>query len=517
MVEGPGGRGLRLLDRLRGEVEAASRAMEADPVRPLPEEVELGDVPLEYGYHSGAVWRDRGSRIVFSAELGDRLEAAVRREAFYLLMPRGADDVPQTMDLAWAYSGADRGWWERCTSRMPSAELPVYDAPRELGPLRGERLLGVLRAVLWGIRAADAAGRLDVKTYRWLLMAATGSRGIRLSRAESDVLRAILRDPLVRRRNLPERAGVSNPTVSRALRKLLGLGVISGPKLVNFSAMGLSTVVLTVPRTGRGEVEAISRFPFTYRVYLPVAAGGPVHATMLLPRGALARLARGLRRGRAQVSVAVRSKIGVRLDVEEDPGRVVDLMARAFASAGPTPPRRRLPDPKFRRRPLDAQDVRILARIHAAGDVTSGQLRRMGIRSAEERLRRLRDEGYFLEMFHVAGSGLGEPVVLRLSVGENDFVRAFKALAAASSTVAMYLEGDFRGVWAICYAAAPTLPTFLRTARALFGEDLRSADLVLDATTSSWRIPVELWDEGRGEFRWEEAVGELVAALGGSE
>jgi len=257
-----------LKDLFIKEVEKVSSIMEEDPVRDIPEMVVL-DFSKSTGYRAGCSFE--GRKLVISKDLApSQVQTVLRREAFITLLPRELDDVPQVYDLAWAYATEDRSWWERCTSRVSDPSLPVYDAPSLFEGVKGERRVKVLRTMLKALRWASSMGKVEFRDYFALLLSLLRPCVQEFSRSEISVLRALARNPYLSRKELSTETKLSQATISRTLRSLMERKVVVGPEQVDLSILRMKSLILEVDHPTKEEIEALSRFPFTYRTYIPL-------------------------------------------------------------------------------------------------------------------------------------------------------------------------------------------------------------------------------------------------------
>ena len=114
-----------------------------------------------------------------------------------------------------------------------------------------------------------------------------------------------------------------------------------------------------------------------------------------------------------------------------------------------------------------------------------------------------------MEFYTIGGWGLGEPIAVKLDLPESEYLRVFKSLSALGSAVVTYVEGDFTGVWGVVFVDPSSAVAVARALRLAFGDRLVGLSLSTSVPSSSWRIPVELWDEEAQRFR----VGPLIERL----
>ncbi len=503
-----GGGRVDLTDEFVREVERASEVMRTSPTRRLPKKVILENLPVDLSYHSGVSYD--GDLLQVSAQLPHRrIKQALRREAFYHLMPAELDSVPETMDLAWAYSRADLDWWASCTVIRSGGPLPTYDAPKIFSSLGAGLVESVVRSVLKALRLRTQLGEpINFHSYYELLTAASGIMDPpKLTRSEWLVLEALSKNPYFSRAEMMRETGLSASSISRAIGRLMELRIVEGPQQVNYAKLGLKALLLEVPSARHRLISyLLEEFPFTYSAFTPIDPSAPVYFVVLFPSSEIPLLRKALE-GSALVSVIKRQtlKVGPKAT---DLRSALASMSEAYDSAPGLSKRFGESELEARVR-LKEPDIRLLNLIAERMRVSISAARRAGIKSAEYRLRRLREEGVIMEYYLVGGCGLGEPIAVKISGGERDYERLSAALSSVGSVAATYVEGDFTGIWAIVFAAPESALAVARAIRLAFGNMVKGLSVSTSAPASSWRLPVELWDEGRQKFR----VGTLIEEI----
>ena len=488
------------------EVERASNLMNMKPVRPLPESVVLVSLPIEKGYRSGVQYV--GGEMRVSSELEERrVRQVLRREALLTLYPRELDSLPETIDLAWAYSRADRSWWSACTRRRADPPFPDYDAPKIFSSVDDIEVENVVRAVLHALKMRILLfGEVDFRSYHEILLAAAGAlEPPRLTGSERAVLEALGRDPYLDRAGLKMVTGLSAASISRALKRLRGLRMIEGPQQVVYGRIGLRSALVEVPPSKSALTRELLRFPFTYSAFLPLEPSAPAYFVLLFPTSHLTQL-KAVLSDSASLSLIKRHALSTgfrRLDIRG----ALEGLASAYDRG---PKRSRRPEPVRKPVPrISRQDIELMNLVAAEGRVSISMASSAGIRSAEDRLRRLKEEKVIMEFYTIGGWGLGEPIAVKLDLPESEYLRAFKSLSALGSAVVTYVEGDFTGVWGVVFVDPSSAVAVARALRLAFGDRLAGLSLSTSVPSSSWRIPVELWDEEAQRFR----VGPLIERL----
>ena len=493
----------------RQATERVLEDMQMGLKRRPPSKVILRDFPVKRSYRSGVKFSGRVMYV--SRRLSpERIEAAIRREAFILLIPERLDSIPQVYDLAWAYSGADRSWWDECTQKVSSPTMPFYDAPWIFSQVPRARVNGVLRSVLGVLRTQAEFGLpIDFESYFIILLGAVGLLDpVRLRKSRLAVLRALIENPYSDHRKLARITGLSPSSVSKTLSKLTNIGLLSGPESANLEKLGLAAILVTF----RGEDEALLRSlasnPFTYRIYRPLGSHDMHYCILLFPSDGLPDLRRILT-GRAAVSRITAQTFNINLS-PIDTVTAVTEMSRAYTRTRGLVLRAKR---EFEVPRLSKQDLVLIDYVIRTGRISVSDARRLGVKSVEPRLRRLRGEGILLRVYLVGGARLGEPLGLLIEAREEEFPKVAMALQSVSSAVVTYVEGDFTGVWAILYIHPGSAFSVARAIRLLFSTRVREVTPLMESMSPVWRVPVELWDEKSNRFNYEPALKALANAL----
>ncbi len=495
-------------EALEREVREIQRKLLMSPFWDIPPEITVEDEPISSGYRSGV--REDGQRLIFSGRLGSRIRQAVKREAFRLFIPpKFLRAVPETMDLAWAYSLGSLGWWRENTHVVKVSSLPLYDAPSLLGILPArQRLITVKQAVHLMAAAEELTDKVSFSLYFRILLASLSDTKPHLSRRGMAVLRILARNPDLLVSDVSRETGISQPTVSRTIKKLRYGEMVSGPWHVNFPALGLETVVCELP--SRRLVEDFASSKLTYSILWTVSSRSPSYAIVLVPRRLVFPLIEGLESLDIRVGVVKRQGYFFRLDRIEVP----DLGRRLSAALrGPARLRPISPKETVARKRLSREDMRLLARIHRTGSISESSLVEEGFRGVRYKIRKFRDGGVIYRSYSPTGRFFGEPTLIHVEVGESEFGLMLNALAAISSPVLAYLEGSLRGAWGPVFVSPESGLRMARMLSALLGERLTTFQPILTGLESHWEIPWELWDEERQEFSLGGELSRLLTSL----
>ncbi len=490
-------------------IEAASNEMNLSPVRRIPKRIELEDFPVLNGYRAGV--HIRGDALILSARLSvRRLNSVILREAFNLLIPENLDHLRVVYDLGWAYSGAELSWWKECSQVIWDPRFPLYDAPEVLSPLPRKRLVTVIRRVLHLLRELDAAGRrVTVEEYLSIFSEAAGLlEPVRLSKVQIRVIEELARSPYLTQRELTRKLGFSKSAISKALSRLTSLGILSGPENVVLEGIGLAGLLAVIPDSPRLE-SAFAKFPFTYRILRPISRGMPSFVMLIFPNEGLTSLRLVLNLGGARLARMLRLTFTYKntaFNPDSDVEKALRLLSKGFEFR--IRGERKVTVPR-----LSRYDLMIVNRVLRKGRVSVSAVRAMGIPSAESRLRRLRELGILRKFYTVGGFRLGRPISVLINSEQEDFPRISAALGAMSTSLSVYVEGDFNGVWGLLLTSDHDVLKLIQSLRLVFGGDLENAVPLLDFSPSYWSIPIDLWDERHNRFRYEVALEELASEI----
>ncbi len=489
------------LRRLRDEVATIARTFGTEPERPLPRSVEVSDSPASI--HATSSLTDEGSLLI-SRDLLQYVDRILRKEALSLFIPPEADNVPQVHDLAWAYSGVPAEIWDSVRIRPPRP-FTRYDPILLFSLLPRASRLRVMGGALLYVKASARRGQLTLPHYLHILNRFFGME-VKLTEAERRIVGVLSLNPYASTREIKEEARVSEASISRSLRRLRKIGVIFGPQNVRLWKLDMVTVVASFPNVRRLR-EAFWGFPFTYTQFIPVSGQGRVHAYLVLPRPALSDLIE-LRKAGIELGLARRTVQRFNLTPPEDP---LMAMVRAYLGTevseqapahGPEP----LPIRLSRR------DIEILNHVMMEGRITSSALSERGIRSAKQRLGRLRSSG-LIGNFYMVELPLGHEIVLfRISCPPGEAERLTAALSSVTTVALSYVEGDASYCLAVTFPTRELRSDLIKGIKSIYGDDVELAEDVMDIRPT-WLMPEDLWDERRQTFRWERPLEKLISAL----
>ncbi|MDW8035246.1 MAG: Lrp/AsnC family transcriptional regulator [Candidatus Korarchaeum sp.] len=300
--------------------------------------------------------------------------------------------------------------------------------------------------------------------------------------------------------------GISDATISRSLGDLREAGFLFGPENVDLWSLGLTVVLADFPNR-RSYEEAFWEFPYTYTQMIPLSGSSRIHAHLVIPFKAVNDFRK-------------LSKYGIRIGVVKRTlqklkcgslGRSLASMARAYlrSSLSPLSVRVRVTPPPVR---LYWQDIRVLNMVMRDGRVTEQTLRKVGIRSAKQRLSKLREAGIIRRYYMVESPPGFDTVLIRVRCGVEEMDRLSETLGSMTTVLTQYVEGDERYCLAVALVRREVKSDILFGVRAIYGDDLELAEEILDIHTS-WLLPEELWDQKRQTFSWEEPLNSLIDRL----
>ncbi len=495
-------------EALEREVREVQRRLQIRPFWEIPADVSAEDEPISLGYRSGV--REVGGRLIFSVRLGPRMKQALKREAFRLFIPpKFLRKVPETMDLAWAYSLGSLAWWRENTRVLTVPGLPLYDLPSLLGilPIR-QRLITLKQVINLLAAAQELAAAPSFPLYFKALLASLSDTRPHLSRRGITILRILARNPDLSVSDIARKTSISQPTVSRTIKKLSSGGMVSGPWHVNLPALGLETVVCELP--SRRMADAFAKSKLTYSIIWTVSARTPTYAIVLVPKRLMIPLAGGLEDLGIRVGVVKMQGYFFRLDKVDIP----DIGRRLYAALCSPPSLRPVSAGRvLARKRLSKEDVRLLARIHSTGSISEKTLAGKGIRGVRYKTKKLREMGVIYRSYSPTGRFFGEPALIHVEIDRTEFGRVLNSLAAISSPVLAYLEGSLRGAWGPVFVSPESGLRMARILSTLLEERLLVFQPLLTGLESHWEIPWEFWDEEQQEFSFGEELSKLLTSL----
>ncbi len=502
---------MALKDDFYLEVARASNILNLEPVRELPDEVKLSDFPVIPGYRAGARLVDR--TLEFSSELDwRRLRSAMKREALILFLPDDLDENSLVYDLAWAYSDPPIEWWMECMEavKLESKLLPAYN-PITLLQSGRKSTLNVIRGVVKALRAAFQMGQPTCPELYYVIMRSQIRGLAELSEGERKILNVFQRKPSMKLEGICRETGMSKSVASRIINRLRNKGVLFGPHQVFPRDLNLYHFLISFPNDSRRM--HFYRFPFTFRMFIPVSREADALAFLILPseaRASLSRLPPGL-------EGYFISHFGYSFQFDEpEPARALEAMSEAILS-GDEGFQFRPIGPRMLRLRLDREDMRILAIVSRTGKATVQALEEEGVKSAKVRLQRLRKAGLITCSHKIEGVNPQNALLIRLKVDENEMSRAASVIARVTSLVAFHavrLRDGSTELIAVAFPSDGLRSVLPRNLRILFGDDLIMAE-GLYTFLQRWEIPYERWDEEMQSFIWKEDFERLVKELMG--
>ncbi len=502
----------RLTSSFKKEINKACMLMGEDPVREIPEKVILDFLEVD-GYRAGCLLRDR--TLVIDKKLSPRkIKTVLRREAFITLLPKELDDIPHIYDLAWAYATKESNWWNECTSRVVDPSFPLYDVPSLFEGKSEEERISIVRTMLKLLKWALCFGKVEFRDYFCALLSIIRPSVLEFSKSEVKILAALARNPYLSRKELSCETRLSQATISRTLKSLMNKGVVTGPEQVDLSVLRMKGLIVEVESPLPGEQEIICNFPFTYRIYFPLMSQKLI-ASILLPRESIAEMRKLLERTPLKHRYRLSPMSFQSWWVNPKPVRreeVLEKMASSYRKIRVE----ELKGEEIRVR-LTKTDLAILNLVLQKGRVSASLLEKKGIRSGEDRLRKLRDARIIYKVHYISGIGLGEPLIIQAKLERDESWGLFLSLSRVASLLMAYLEGDFVGAFAIAYVRPEILPEVMRALKMVLKDRLVLLDFLLNAEEASWAIPIEFWNEKRQKFEASLAIKELFKKLSSLE
>jgi len=486
---------MQLLKVLLNEVENLSEFLNVPPARGIPTEVSIDDVPKWVHARSSLI----EGKLLISRELEDHIHSILKKEAFSLFIPEEADSVPQVHDMSWIYAEAPKSLWYDIRVNPPKI-FSNYD-PIGLFSQIGERhRKQVLKSLLLLVRASALRGQLTFSTYFALLLKSL-RREYKLRNSERKLIEVISRNPYVSTQDL-RAVGLSDASISRALRNLRTLRFVFGPENVDLSKLGFITVVADYPNSKR-YIEAFWEFPFTYTQLIPISSSARVHAYIMMPIDALNAF-KDLSELGVRVGVAIAAL--QRLKPEAGRGSLSEMALRSLTAGEYGPPHHSVGS-----RALSWDDIKILNAVMREGRVTEGMLRGK-VRSPKQKLSDLRRDGIIRRCFLIEAPVGCDPVLFKVRCNLGEMRRLTESLASMSSVLTHYIEGEESYCLSVAFVKPQLKGDLLIGMRAVYGDDLLLAEELL-YPSPLWTLPEELWDEGAKRFKWREALDSLSESL----
>ncbi len=494
---------------LSSEIEHLKRALMLPLKRGPPAKVEVVEEPLRI--HRTSSLKNDTLRISAEVFEGGGLDAGrriVRKEVLSMMISSELDElVPQVHDLAWVASGLSRKLWER--ARLPPhPKFSNYD-PYMLEALSRGTLLTLVGSLISIMNESSELGNPDFFIYFSLLRRAVVEE-VEFNQSEMTVLRALTDDPTIKPKGIKEKYGLSEPTISRALRKLRLLGFIFGPENVNTRKLGLSTISIEYPNV-RELRNAFWDFPFTYTQVVPASSEVDALALLLMPQESLPHLIREFRSLGFGVFKSKLSyhgfRIGSKAHLWEVIGRALqgNIQRQGRFCEGRDGERER-----FR---LLRDDLRILNHVMVSGRVTIRDVEAMGVSSPRYRLSRLREYKFIMRKYMVEVPKGLDLIYVKIWCEEEEFPKVARIFTPISACTLHYMEGPgFRGCAGMVFVGKDEKGDFISTLYTILGRRLLVATDVIHVNPL-WLIPDELWNERLQRFEWESPFSDLLSRI----
>ncbi len=486
------------------EVKRVEKELEEAPIRPIPKKVILADVKLENNIRSGI--REEGGNLLISKDLSpDRINTVIKREAFALFLPNA--DFPQIYDLAWAYANADPKWWSKCASEVNIPTMPRYFAPELFQWYKAKDKWQIIKSVTKALiflykRRSDE--KISLKEYLMLTTIAMRYPSVKMSKRELIVLKSLvhaIRSGGAKLENLSKYTGLSLASISRALRDLIGKGIVHGPYVIYLPRIGLSTYLMELKDPTESEIEFIENFPYAYTTY--VTLGGDYYIYFLIPskyENIFSQFnGKGMRLGKAE---------GFSFDLHSlatiEPEEVLGLMASGYNSAQDTPLEwrdiYRASKPPIK---LDRADMLALSVINSRGKASRSYLRKIGVPNAAERFARYRKHGIIIKGYYPVGVGLGEALLVRLNLPYKDLLRVRMAFSRVSSPIIFFTSGRLNGITAVIFVNEHIMGTVIKSIHIFFKNYLEKIEYLVVIGPPNWQLPIDLWNEREQGFEMD--------------
>ena len=429
----------------------------------------------------------------------------IRKEAVSALISPKADfEVPQIHDVAWVVAGLGRNLWLR--ARVPPRRFMNYD-PYVLNNLSERSILTLAGSLISVINSSLELGGTDFFTYFSILRRMLLGE-VKLTQSDMMVLQSLSRNPSIRPRGIKEQLGISEPTISRSIRKLKSLGFLFGPENVNISKLGLATVLVEYPNS-REIRRVFWEFPFTYNQMIPVSSDQDALALLVIPWESIPVLSKEM--GGLGIRI-YRSKYSFH-DFQLAPTK--DIWGAMARSMSEVITRRGYFCEGSRGRGvrLSKDDMKILNHVMIHGKVTLNDVKAIGVSSPKYRLSRLRERGFIMRRYLIEVPKGLDSLYLKVRCEESEFPRIARLIAAASTTTLHFVEGSgFRGCAGISFVRKEMKGDFAAGLSAVLGNRLKVITDIMDVNPL-WLIPEELWDERSQKFTWEPSLSDLISQI----
>lgn len=483
------------------EVKRASKLLGLKVAREIPRYIRV----VERLPGRGCALREGEILHVLASLAPDHLPFLIAKEAAVTLMVPEVDSVPQIHDLGWIYSDAPKELWLRCR-HPPEEPFHDYDPYELFSLLQARERYRVLGTLMNLLNASAKRGALEFPMYFALLNRIT-TQSVEFTDSDKKLVEILMKNPSATSAHM-KRMGMGGSAISRSMRKLKTLGVISGPESVDHRRLGLTTLIVTFPNR-KACRDAFWRFPYTHSMFIPLSADVDVHTYLSYPSKGVEDLL-SLRELGLEMALVRETSLELKFDPPVDTFEAVGSVLQGnHGSVLPDDRFAGAPDPPIK---VDRVHLLILNLVLERGRVSVNFLAEKGIREARKRLRELRNSGIVRNSYLVGfPRGAGRTLV-KVRKGMEDLPFFSKVLGSSGSAVIQHLEGDPSYLVGMLVVEPKAKGDLFRILRTLYGDDLLIAEDFI-GVEPGWRFPVELWDEGSQTFLWEGPLAELRVGL----
>lgn len=501
------------------ELEKAGKLLDLPVARRTPRKIIAKDFPVEHGYYSGVRYTENGVEV--SRKLnGELVSFILRREAYRQFIPYRWDQVPQYSDVVWAYAYyygtckdmIERWWME---SSMP-ASIPLFPPYHGVNIMKSLIAAGGIDAIVSCTkllrRFAEILPTVDFKVYYEILSNFQSHLTYSLSRSEEKILNLISRHHDIRVKEIIKKSGLSKSTVYRCIDKLKTMNIITGFLNVNFRKIGLISLLLTVEDHSTNYIKVFAEFPFTYRIF-QLASANPAFVSILLPYEYTQKLQAIIGKyEKLKLSTIVRQSYNI-LTENVKPEHVLLRMSERYYSHLPLVPRPKLEDSYYK---PSLNELRLINVIHTTGDSSPLRLsERLGIGywTVRSMLRKLQHENVLYNVVFPTGIALGDPSVILIHEKEENFNNIATTFSTVSTALLTYIRGQIDGIWGILYTKPRLTRAVIKASRLLLKDKIRILQPVISAESSSWQVPLNLYDGRSKTFIIDRELEKLDASL----
>ncbi len=476
-----------LVAEMEREVERASKLLGIEVKRGVPRVIRIvKDLPGNM-----CSLREDETLLVSDILVGDMLPYVLAKEAAISLMVPEVDEVPQVHDLAWIYSSAPRGLWERCRV-PPESPFHDYDPYRLFSLVPSRKRHEVLGTVIRIVNASARLGNLEFPMYMALLHRIVGS-SVGLTESDVKLMRIITENPRATSEYM-KRRGIGGSSLAKSMKKLRVLGIISGPENVDYRKLGLSTFLISFPNRRKCR-EAFWRFPYTCSMLVPVSGEVDAHAYLLHPLEGMSDLL-SLRNLGLSAFLVKETVLRLNLDPVRDPFEAISLAASQ--EKGGTDELVTTSSPPVL---VDKVDLVILNRVLEKGRVSASTLTKESVPDARSRLKKLREANIIVKSYRLRFPMGVEKAIVVVDSGPEEMSTLSGVLRSGGSVMVQHLDGEISRLIGVLMGPPDIRGDILRVVRTIYGERLILAEDSVDIEPG-WRLPVDLWDEESQKFQW---------------